>query len=93
MRLPIAIVLAVGTLLIAGFSGCRQEGSAEKFGRKVDDATARATDAIDSATERAGDSIDRATERASDAIDSAAERASDAIDKAAETAKKKLNGH
>ncbi len=77
MRIRIAGSVLVSAVLIAIAMGCGEEGPAEKFGRKVDDATGQASDAVD-----------RASDRASNAID----QAGDAIDRAADKAKKKLGG-
>jgi hypothetical protein len=60
MRIRIAGSVLVSAVLIAVAMGCREEGPAEKFGRKVDDATGQASDA----GERAADAIDRAADKA-----------------------------
>ncbi|MFP8875924.1 MAG: hypothetical protein VCB99_03220 [Myxococcota bacterium] len=77
MQIRISGTILVSTLLIAIAMGCREEGPAEKLGRKVDDVTGQANGAIDRASERAGNAIDQA---------------GDAIDRASEKAKKKLGG-
>ena len=64
MRIRMAATLLVSAVLVTVAMGCREEGPAEEFGRKVDGATGQAGDAIDRATDRAGDAIDRATEKA-----------------------------
>lgn len=43
--------------MFLGLSGCGQNGSAEKAGEKIDQATENAGDQIDQATENAGDQI------------------------------------
>lgn len=77
MRIRMAATLLVSAVLVTVAMGCREEGPAEKFGRKVDDATGQASDAVDRAGDRAGNAVDRA---------------GDAIDRAADKAKKKLGG-
>ena len=77
MRIRMAATLLVSAVLVTVAMGCREEGPAEKFGRKVDDATGQASDAVDRAGDRAGN---------------AGDRAGDAIDRAADKAKKKLGG-
>ena len=84
MRIRMAATLLVSAVLVTVAMGCREEGPAEKFGRKVDDATGQASDAV----ARAGNAVDRAGGRAGNAVD----RAGDAIDRAADKAKKKLGG-
>ena len=58
MRIRTPIAIAATAALILGIAGCRQEGPAEKLGRKIDDATAQASDAIDDATDKAKKQID-----------------------------------
>ena len=77
MRIRMAATLLVSAVLVTVAMGCREEGPAEKFGRKGDDATGQASDAVDRAGDRAGNAVDRA---------------GDAIDRAADKAKKKLGG-
>ena len=53
MRIRILIAIAASAALIAGATGCRQEGPAEKVGRQIDEATEQAGDSIDYATDQA----------------------------------------
>ena len=58
MRIRTPIAIAATAALILGIAGCRQEGPAEKLGRKIDDATAQAGDAIDDAKKKAKKQLD-----------------------------------
>jgi len=69
MRIRLATTFTLAALLLAGLGGCREEGPAEKFGRKVDEATERASGAMERAKDHASDAMDRAAERAKDKLD------------------------
>ena len=51
---------------VVGLSACKQEGPAEKAGKKVDTAIEQAGKKIDNATDEAGKKIEKAGEAISD---------------------------
>lgn len=58
--LVVSVILIVGVILLALWAFQRQEGPAERAGRQLDDATAKAGQQI----ERAGEKIQDAAKRA-----------------------------
>ena len=54
----IVIIMA----FVFGFAGCQQEGTAEKAGKKIDQATEKAGKNIDQAKEKVGNKIEEAGE-------------------------------
>ena len=73
------VVLMLASVL--GLGACKQEGSAEKAGQKIDKAVEQADKKIDQATEQAGKKI----EKAGNAISEKAKRAEESLDDAAIT--------
>ncbi|HEU4427537.1 MAG TPA: hypothetical protein VFT98_02190 [Myxococcota bacterium] len=80
--------LAIRTALIAalalGAFGCKEEGPAEKAGRKLDEAVDDAVEKLrhgdEGAIEKAGRKIDEAVEDVGDEIEELREDAADAIE-------------
>lgn len=60
----IAVAAALTALLLAGATGCREKGPAEKAGEKIDEAGEKLRDALDprGPAEKAGEKIDEALE-------------------------------
>jgi len=76
--------LALRTALIAtlalGAAGCREEGPAEKAGRKFDEAVEKLRHGDEGAIEKAGRKLDEAAEDVGDEIEELREDAADAIE-------------
>jgi hypothetical protein len=68
MRVRI-LCLALGAVLAAGAFACREEGAAEKAGRKIDEAVDNVRNAGDGALEDLGEKADDAIDDAKDAVD------------------------
>ncbi len=71
--------LMLGSLLV---SGCREEGAAEKAGRKVDEAVERLRHGDEGALEKAGRKVDEAVDRLRDGDDTSLEKAGRKVDEA-----------
>jgi len=61
--LPILAALAFSTF------GCREEGTAERAGREIDEAVDEAGDAVDEAAQDAKDAAEEAREKARKALE------------------------
>jgi len=76
--------LAIRTALIAalalGAFGCKEEGPAEKAGRKLDEAVEKLRNGDEGAIEKAGRKLDEAVDDVEDEIDDLREDAADAIE-------------
>jgi len=59
LRLFIVIIMA----FVFGFAGCQQEGTVEKAGKKIDQATEKAGKNIEQTTEKVGKKIEEAGKR------------------------------
>ncbi len=91
---------------VVGVTGCQQEGSAEKAGKKIDNATENIEHNMDELTKNAGkkieaakESLDQKAEKTGEYIDKstaaseeALEKAGESIDQATEKAGKELEG-
>ena len=55
MRIRFLIAIAASALLTVSFVGCRDEGPAEKAGKKIDEAASKAGDAIDDVKDKLSD--------------------------------------
>ena len=67
------VVLLVGLALLAALGACREEGAAEKAGRKLDEAVERLTDPDEGALEKLGREADEAIEDAKRRVEEAQE--------------------
>jgi hypothetical protein len=74
LRIALAAALAVGAF------ACKEEGPAEKVGRKLDDAVEKLRRGDEGAVEKAGRKMDEALEDAEGEIDELREKAADAIE-------------
>ena len=64
----------VGLAALAALGACREEGTAEKAGRKLDEAIDEITRPGEGPLERAGRKMDEAVEDAKEALEDAQER-------------------
>lgn len=64
MKFQMWIAIAIAALIAGGSAGCREERTAEKLGRQLDEAAGSAADAIDEAAGNAADAIDEAADEA-----------------------------
>jgi hyperosmotically inducible periplasmic protein len=84
MARSLALRLALMVALALGGSACKEEGPAEKAGRKLDEAIDDAADKLrhgdEGAIEKAGRKIDEAVEDVEDEIEELREDAADAIE-------------
>ena len=67
------IALLVALVLVASLSACREEGAAEKAGRKLDEAIDSLTHPDEGALEELGRKADEALEDAKEALEDARE--------------------
>ena len=77
IRSKILVAVAVLALLFA-VGACKEEGPAERMGKRFDEAVDDLRDAGDGPFERLGESIDEAIEDTQEAIDEAVESAKQA---------------
>jgi hyperosmotically inducible protein len=68
----LAVLLGLAVLVLLG--ACREEGAAEKAGRKLDEAVERLADPDEGALEELGRKADEALEDAKQAVEDATER-------------------
>ena len=84
MTRSLATRLVLIAALAAGFAACREEGSAERAGRKFDEAVEKLRHGDEGALEKAGRELDEAVEDAREAAEETAEeireKTSDAIE-------------
>ena len=69
------LCLALGAVLAVGAFACREEGAAEKAGRKIDEAVENVRNAGDGALEDLGEKADDAVDEAKDAVDDLKDKA------------------
>ncbi len=74
LRIALAAAFALGAL------ACKEEGKAEKAGRKFDEAIDKLRHGDEGTVERAGRKMDEALDDAEDEIDELREKAADAIE-------------
>ena len=74
MRLR-TLCLALGAVLAVGVFACREEGTAEKAGRKIDEAVENVRNGGDGALENLGEKADDALDEAKDAVDDLKDKA------------------
>lgn len=72
--------LALSALLAFGVLACKEEGKAEKAGRKFDEAIEKLRHGDEGAVEKAGRKMDEALEDAGDEIHDLREKAADAVE-------------
>jgi hypothetical protein len=53
------LCLMIAIAAAAAIGGCREEGPAERAGKKIDEAADKAADAAEDAADRAEDAVDR----------------------------------
>jgi len=63
------VAFAVVIALLAALSGCREEGAAEKAGRKLDEAVDKITHPNEGALEKLGRKTDEAIEDAKESLE------------------------
>ena len=73
------MALGICLCLALGVAGCREEGPAEKAGRKVDDAVDRLRYGDEGALEKAGREFDEKLEEAVEAVEDSVKEAREAI--------------
>jgi hyperosmotically inducible protein len=79
LALRIALATTLGLAALAGIA-CKEEGKAEKAGRKMDEAFEKLRHGDEGAVERAGRKMGEALEDAGDEIDDALDDAKDDLD-------------
>lgn len=77
----LAVTLCMGSLVIT-LGACKQEGPAERTGRKIDEAAKNLGEAVEKKgpLERAGESMDNAVDNAGEALEEAGDRAKKATE-------------
>jgi hyperosmotically inducible protein len=65
--------LSLGLAVVAGLGACREEGTAERAGRKIDEAIEQSTDPDEGPLEELGRQTDEALEDAKRAVEDATE--------------------
>jgi len=80
LTLPLALRLALSAALALGAVACKEEGPAEKAGRKMDEAVEKLRHGGEGSVEKAGRKLDEALEDAGDEIEELREKAADAIE-------------
>jgi len=71
----LAVMVCMGFILIV-IGACKQEGPAERTGRKIDEAAEKLGDAVErkGPLERAGEKLDNAADNAGEALEEAGEK-------------------
>jgi hypothetical protein len=80
MTRPLALRLALSAALALGAIACKEEGPAEKAGRKMDEAVEKLRHGGEGSVEKAGRKLDEALEDAGDEIEELREKTADAIE-------------
>ena len=80
MNRSLPLRLALSALLALGVFACKEEGKAEKAGRKFDEAIEKLRHGDEGAVEKAGRKMDEALEDAGDEIHDLREKAADAVE-------------
>jgi len=80
MTRPLALRLALSAALALGAVACKEEGPAEKAGRKMDEAVEKLRHGGEGSVEKAGRKMDEALEDAGDEIEELREKTADAIE-------------
>jgi hypothetical protein len=80
MHRSLALRLALAAALSATALACREEGPAEKAGRKMDEAIDKLRYGDEGAIEKAGRKVDEAIESAGDEIEELRQKAAEAIE-------------
>ena len=63
----VVLALALGAL-VAGTSGCKKEGPAERAGRQIDESAQKAGQQIDKSAEKAGRQLEKTGDNVKDAV-------------------------
>jgi hyperosmotically inducible protein len=92
MTRSFALRLALATALALGTVACKEEGPAEKAGRKMDEAVEKLRHGGEGAVEKAGRQMDEAVEEAGDDLDEALDDAGDEIEELREKAADAIEG-
>jgi len=74
----ILTTVTLSFLLIAGATGCQDEGPAERAGRQIDETVEEATGGAEGALERFGREVDEAVEETQEAVEEVGEAAREA---------------
>jgi hypothetical protein len=80
MHRSLALRLALAAALAGSALACREEGPAEKAGRKMDEAVDKLRYGDEGAIEKAGRKVDEAIEEAGDEIEELREKTAEAIE-------------
>jgi hypothetical protein len=80
MTHPLALRLALSAALALGAVACKEEGPAEKAGRKMDEAVEKLRHGGEGSVEKAGRKLDETFDDAGDEIEELREKAADAIE-------------
>jgi hypothetical protein len=80
MTRSLALRIALAAALALGALACKEEGPAERAGRKMDEAIEKLRHGDEGAVEKAGRKMDEAVEEARGEIDELREKAADAIE-------------
>ncbi|HZO10434.1 MAG TPA: hypothetical protein VFC77_13695 [Myxococcota bacterium] len=69
------LCLTLAVALAAGAVACREEGTAEKAGRKIDEAVENVQNGVNDAAENVGDAANDALDSAKDGVEDLKEKA------------------
>ena len=77
----LAVMVCMGSVVVV-LGACKQEGPAERTGRKIDEAAEKLGEAVEKKgpLERAGENMDNAVDDAGEAIEEAGEKAKKATE-------------
>jgi hyperosmotically inducible protein len=92
MTRPLALRLALSAALALGAVACKEEGAAEKAGRKMDEAVEKLRHGGEGSVEKAGRKMDEAFEDAGDELDEAFDEAGDEIEELREKTADAIEG-
>ena len=80
MRRSLCVRVLLSAALVTSVLACREEGKAEKAGRKFDEAIEKLRHGDEGAVEKAGRKLDEALEGAADEVGELREKAADAVE-------------
>ena len=82
INLPSKVLIVAGLSIFFGLAGCQDEGTAEKAGKKIDQAAGKAELQVNQASEKAGEKIEAAKQSVTEKFDDSAKSAKETLEKA-----------
>ena len=82
INLPGKVLIIAGLSAVIGLAGCQDEGTAEKAGKKIDQAAGKAELQVNQASEKAGEKIEAAKQSVTEKFDDSAKSAKETLEKA-----------